>query len=208
MLHRLAGYRFTRLITLTSSAATTRLTAPEVKAFNYAWRLWKQWLVRRAGKSFKYLWTNELGAESGHLHKHIALPWFYFGYKEARAHLAKLNRTLPIGVVCDFGKKRPVNFKRAVGYCLSYVLKDRAVFPRGARRTQTNVPREAEERQPGWRFIPLTGLSQRHIEELTGEPRLAAMVDAWRWPALTPRLTLIPGDKVHAGLVHGQEGVA
>jgi hypothetical protein len=212
--HRLEGHRFTRLVTLTSSASTTRVTAPVVKQFNYAWKLWKQSLVgklrkaRKARKGFEYLWANELGDKTSHLHKHIAMPWFYFNYKEMRAKLAELNRKLPIGVVCGFGDKRPVNHKRAIGYCLSYVLKDRAVFPRGARRIQTNVPREREERQPGWFFIPKTGLSERHIQELTGEPRLAAMLEAWRWAALTPKLTLIPGDKLHDGNVHGKECAA
>jgi len=210
--HRLIGHRFERLVTLTAPSNTTA-TSETVKRFNYAWKLWKQWLTRKCQK-FDYLWSNEGGSRTGQLHKHVAMPWFWFPYRGARAKLVELSKKACIGVVCDFGKKRPVNYKRAVGYCLSYVLKDRSNFPRRARRVQTNVRKEEEVKQPGWLFIPVDShFSDRTRARLgfigfSGRTALASP-DSWLWSGLAPKVALIPEAKLHAVLpdVLGQGAV-
>lgn len=204
--HRLVGHRFERLVTLTAPA-NTGAASETVRRFNYAWKLWKQWLTRIYGK-FDYLWSNEAGSKTGQLHKHVAMPWFWFDYKRVRTRLVELSRKACIGVVCDFGKKRPVNYKKAVAYCLSYVLKDRSNFPKHARRVQTNVRKPKEAKQLGWFFFSVNAyLSDRTRSKLglniASGRTVLGNPDSWLWSALTPALALIPEEKLHAVLLDG-----
>lgn len=224
--HRLKGYRFERMVTLTAPASTNP-TRENVKRFNYAWKLFKQWMTRNYER-FDYLWSNEAGSRSGQLHKHIALPWFHFDYRLARDYMESIiAKRACLGVVCDFGKKRAINYKKAVAYCTSYVLKDRSNFPKYSRRVQTSVrrkcplgcdfktgckqPENCKERfcelckEPGWKFISLNAcLSNAATQPLVPDGDVFAALNA----EIAFQLALIQGEKLHAVLpdVQGQEG--
>jgi hypothetical protein len=213
LFHRLVGCRFSRLITLTAPA-NTPATRDNVRRFNYAFKLLHQRLIRQWGK-VDYLWANETGARTGQLHKHIAVPWRWFDYKEVRAIIAELEARCEasgkglLGIVCDFGKPRPLTRGKPVSYCLKYLTKDKGEFPRYARRVQTNVRRKPEEKQPGWCFLPKwlqPGDMSKHrwLDQTTAE------MFALAWAYLKSELALIQEDKRHEVLpdLPGQGAVA
>lgn len=201
--HRCLGYRFERLVSLTAPAWTTP-TRQSVKNINYAWKLWKQRLNRLYPK-FDYLWANQAGGQHGQLHKHIAMPWFFFNYKAERQFIAErcAERGLT-GVVLDFGKKKPLKHNRPVGYCLNYVTQDRSEFPKYARRVQTSVRRNLPEKQPGWCFIPNGWDTSKSTLAKFDETTAVYFDEAL--DLLNSYLALIEEEKQHAENVYAGQG--
>lgn len=171
LIKRLGDKTFRYLITITAPAEFG-MNVEAVKGFNQSWRRVYQWLKREhpackhrsaSGRTYKhgpfnaslqtYVFSNERGQETGHLHKHIVAQCQRFCYACLRERLCHYG----LGAVCDFKRlksKRGWSTMRAVNYAVKYVTKscDKWPFPRYSRRVQTSRLNPVEK-QPNWLYF-------------------------------------------------------
>ena len=140
----LGDRRFNWMLTFTAPAGTY-VTKTQLRVFNNAWRRISQWLKRehpacehgkvrhssfRAGLT-TYMWSNERGEKTGHLHKHVVadIP-HWFCYACLRTAISRAG----LGDVCDFKQVHSWGTPYALKYVVKYIGKGGSwVFPRYSR---------------------------------------------------------------------------
>lgn len=175
---RLGERTFQYLLTLTAppDPPDYELTRETMLEWNASWRGLYQWLKREhparehpeygptaAHGPFNpslqtYVFCNELGEKTGHLHQHIAAQLQWFCYICLREALPRFG----YGDVCDFKRlksSRGWSAHRAMRYLMKYVTKGsgRYRFPRYSRVVQrSRLPAEEKpeqlEKQEDWFF--------------------------------------------------------
>lgn len=173
LVKRMGERRFRWLVTFTAPSTLQRCTREEVMKFNEGWRRVYQWLKREhpphrhaSSKSKRtwrhgsfspslteYIFSNERGETTGHLHKHVVIQSSWFCFACLRARLSRYG----LGDVCDFKRikqKRGWGSMRAVNYVVKYVTKGSGKYklPRYSRKVQCShlAP---EEKKHEWSFL-------------------------------------------------------
>lgn len=197
---RLNPIPWTYMLTLTVEGAewAPPYTKEQIKEFNRRWRWVRQW-IRRNLNGQMFCWVNELGERRGRLHKHVLLTVDTFSYARLRSSVTRAG----LGRVMRFDPLRGGG-RGGASYATKYLTKTLCrSWPKGARRIQTNAPREASK---GWIFSALPRLagrptwwSENKLDRLLVRASEVAEAEALRGDAAyrQPSLNLTLREKVH-----------
>ena len=185
MARRLQNQRFNWLLTFTAKPGRGYVSRETLGEFNKGWRRICQYLkrphpkkthVRADGTRWKhgpwsarigaYVWSNERGDLTGHLHKHcVARISHWFCFACLREHLARVG----LGSVCDF-KRVSFGKRHAVQYVVKYVTKGGGKwrFPRYSRRVQSSALIQINNESSGqYHFVKRQSIDEkRHTLEV------------------------------------------